>query len=501
MSLADYIGKDKIFEGTFVINLENRKDRYKDVYNEFKKQKIDTIVEYLPAIRHHYGMVGCSLSHLECVKLAKQRGWKSVLIFEDDIVFTSHFEQYYKQTLEQLSKTNWAIFHFGAMLMAMSRQVSPNLLRIGYNWAAHAVAIHEKAYDFILSNYDYSYNEKDSSKPWGGHYPFDGFINKEVHDKGFEIYTAFPVLITQRSDMSDTWGMHRNYKSLIEDTYEQQMAKEVTPLVFSKNRPMQLDLLLSSYFKMIQDYTVAPVMVLYKTEDERYQAAYEKLIIKYKDKVYFVKETNFIKNLQEIVFGKRYVLFLVDDVVFYKSFKLYDGILSLVEPNVFSFSYRLGSNITESYITYVKCGIIKEYNGDDQVKVDWTNKDPSTDFGYPFEVSSSMYRVEDLKKILNLCKYQGVDNPNYFELTSVNIVKQTRYLFGRYIQTYTQSCAVSLPINRVQQIHINRCGFNDEYEPQKLLEKFEEGKFMDPSELYNNWIPNSVHVEVFLPVV
>jgi hypothetical protein len=39
------------------------------------------------AIYHEHGAIGCSMSHLECLRIAKKNGWDHVLIFEDDAFF------------------------------------------------------------------------------------------------------------------------------------------------------------------------------------------------------------------------------------------------------------------------------------------------------------------------------------------------------------------------------------------------------------------------------
>ena len=72
---------DKIF----YINLEKRADRRKDIEEEFKQYNLE--VERFVGIEHDPGIVGCGKSHLAVMKIAKQRGYKNVLILEDDFTF------------------------------------------------------------------------------------------------------------------------------------------------------------------------------------------------------------------------------------------------------------------------------------------------------------------------------------------------------------------------------------------------------------------------------
>jgi GR25 family glycosyltransferase involved in LPS biosynthesis len=499
MKLGDYIGSGKLFECAFCINLHCRKDRYDHVMGEFEKLGCVNQVEMLSAIEHRYGMVGCSLSHLECVKIAKARGMKSVLIFEDDIVVTPLFDLVYQRTLEQLKTKDWSVFHFGAMLMNIAQLEEPNLMRIGYNWAAHAVAIHERAYDFIIEKYDPSYSETDNTKPWGGHYPFDGFINKELFDVGYKIYTAYPCLLTQLPNHSDTWGYHRDYKNLLEDSYETQIVRaEVNVIVCSKNRPIQLHALLQSFKKYQRDPIPANIHVVYKADSE-YREAYEVLKKVYKD-VQFHSETNFKQDYVNLISKTSFVMFLVDDAVFFRPFKVSDGCVELATyPDTLSFSYRLGKNTTYSYINNFQFQPPVEYNTDAEiVRVDWRKEVPYIDFGYPFEISGSMYRSRDVLRMMELSSC-GWDNPNYFELTGTTVVRGNRDVFGTHIATYPHSVTTCIPLNRVQGLHLNRCASFEGYTPELLVNAFLSGKELDLSAIPENWSPNSVHMELQLP--
>jgi len=77
--MADKI--DKIF----YINLDRRTDR-RDLI-EMDLAKIGLNAERFPGIQFEPGIVGCGKSHLAVMKMAKERGYKNVLILEDDFTF------------------------------------------------------------------------------------------------------------------------------------------------------------------------------------------------------------------------------------------------------------------------------------------------------------------------------------------------------------------------------------------------------------------------------
>ena len=80
---------DKIF----YINLDKRTDRKEEIENEL--QKMDLTAERYSAIyTPDSGIVGCGYSHLNVLKLAKERGYKNVLILEDDFEFIVSKEEF-----------------------------------------------------------------------------------------------------------------------------------------------------------------------------------------------------------------------------------------------------------------------------------------------------------------------------------------------------------------------------------------------------------------------
>jgi GR25 family glycosyltransferase involved in LPS biosynthesis len=72
---------DKIF----YINLDKREDRKKEIEEELDNMMLP--YERFPAIYNNNGPIGCMHSHLSVLKIARDRGYKNVLIFEDDFTF------------------------------------------------------------------------------------------------------------------------------------------------------------------------------------------------------------------------------------------------------------------------------------------------------------------------------------------------------------------------------------------------------------------------------
>jgi glycosyl transferase family 25 len=79
----------ELITNTIFINLEHRTDRLEHVSEEFKKINIHEKmnIQRFNAIKTNSGNIGCTLSHIKCLEIAKKEGWSHLLIVEDDIKF------------------------------------------------------------------------------------------------------------------------------------------------------------------------------------------------------------------------------------------------------------------------------------------------------------------------------------------------------------------------------------------------------------------------------
>jgi len=74
------------------INLARRTDRRAEF--EAGCARLGLSVERFPAIAHSTPAIGCALSHINALKLARDRGYERICIFEDDFEFLVSREEY-----------------------------------------------------------------------------------------------------------------------------------------------------------------------------------------------------------------------------------------------------------------------------------------------------------------------------------------------------------------------------------------------------------------------
>lgn len=263
-------------------------------------------------------------------------------------------------------------------------------------------------------------------------------------------------------------------------------------LIFSKDRAMQLQATIESFFLHCRDSDNINLNVLYRTSSQLNGHQYGDLKKRFSD-VTFIEETNFKEQVLAIINGFEHVLFLVDDNLFIKDFCLADVVRSLCDNHdAVGFSLRLGRNTDYCYplssrqalpqFRQINSGILKYY---------WPGQ--QHDFGYPLEVSSSVYRVRDILELLMQLEFS---NPNTLEgqmAANSQLYSQAR----SSLLCYENSVTFCNPVNIVQNAANNKYGIAHRYSAEQLADYFSKGKAIDV-EQYIGFTPNGAHQEVEL---
>jgi glycosyltransferase involved in cell wall biosynthesis/predicted SAM-dependent methyltransferase len=267
----------------------------------------------------------------------------------------------------------------------------------------------------------------------------------------------------------------------------------VTALIFSKDRAMQLQGTIESFMLHCRDSDVADLVVLFKTSNELHRGQYERLREKF-PAVTFVEETDFKRQVLSVVERCKYVLFLVDDNIFVNPFSLRDVIAALDSgKNAIGFSLRLGKNTHYCYMLScrqklpaferVRKGILGYY---------WPGAE--RDFGYPLEVSSSVYRSNEILCLLSRLDFS---NPNTLE----SEMSQNSKMFVSTVPVllvFDESVTFCNPVNIVQSVYENnKFGTIRRYTPEQLADCFSRGMAIDVRR-YIGFTPDSAHQEVEL---
>ncbi len=226
---------------------------------------------------------------------------------------------------------------------------------------------------------------------------------------------------------------------------EQIKKEQISIIVFSKGRPLQLHAYLESLF-LFSDAEQKMVTILYsETVNIRY-----KKIMQCFPQVNWIQEQQFETDLKQLVTDAgEYIMFGCDDVVFTGKFCLTEAASCLVKNSkVFGYSMRLGDNITPRP---------QNLSTEDSVFA-WKWNCEYQHYNYPWELDCTLYRKKDVLK-LTMEEDNTIKNPNYYEamLTPENREKRIARLYMAC--NAGLSCAIVITVNRVQDTHQN--GFDD----------------------------------------
>lgn len=223
---------NQYFDKIYCINLKSRPDRWAESLAEFERHNIKNVqriegVQINPSEIIRYGnmgvrpdsqnsqsricgRIGCLLSHLKIIKIAKQHQLSNVLILEDDIQFASNFQQLFESVISEIPNP-WALLYFGGNEKGIQEQISERIRKIDYMLMAHAVGIHQSMFDILIETISYCQLPVDVY--------YAQFQNK------FPCYTVFPYLAWQRASFSDIEQRFRIYDFMNKSDFLVQLLK------------------------------------------------------------------------------------------------------------------------------------------------------------------------------------------------------------------------------------------------------------------------------------
>jgi glycosyl transferase, family 25 len=198
---------------TRVINLADRKDRYREVERQLEQLGTAFVadkVEVFPAVRvagaegfPSPGVRGCFLSHLGVLQDARARGVASVLVIEDDLEVSARDIPRLESVLKQLPAQPWGVLHLGHILELRGSGAASLQPFDGPIQTAHFYAIHRDILDRLIA-YLEGCLVRPPGDPIGGPMHFDGALTMfRAANPGVATLVAQPSLGGQRSSRSD----------------------------------------------------------------------------------------------------------------------------------------------------------------------------------------------------------------------------------------------------------------------------------------------------------
>lgn len=216
-------------DGGFYINLDHREDKNGFMVNQLKNLGLHNLIERFSAVAPFNTIdyrvndpekmflvgIAASISHKTVIQIAKNRGYRNVLVLEDDALFynDSNYNaiSVIESALDELSEIkDWDVFYLGADLHDPVLNLHSNhLIKCECCTCAHAYIINSKSFDSILN--------KEFNKPFDA---FDLFLNNNFKNK----YVAYPAAVLQKGQgISDIGG----HVTLTEEYWLAKYKKEI----------------------------------------------------------------------------------------------------------------------------------------------------------------------------------------------------------------------------------------------------------------------------------
>lgn len=214
-------GLKDIVDRIYVVNLETRPDRRREMLSELKRiglQSNDALLSVFKAIKPDeagafptIGARGCFLSQLGVLKCADEKQERAILLLEDDASFTGEYIANAEALLKELDTIDWSMAYLGHRIAA-DQAPGPDQARTDHWYAlapdvgvvcAHAVLFHQRAIGALIPYLEHML-ERPAGHAEGGPMHVDGAYSwfRRTHPE-LQTVVADRQYVVQRASRSD----------------------------------------------------------------------------------------------------------------------------------------------------------------------------------------------------------------------------------------------------------------------------------------------------------
>ena len=199
----------------FYINLIERVDRKENLINNFKLLNIPTLeMLHIDAKKHHYGAIGCFLSHIHCLDKAKENGYDHILICEDDIQFTNVIVL--KNQLRKIIQNikNWDVIMLASNVLSIEKIKNVTYCaRVTSGMCATGYIVKSHYYDTLLKNYHEGIRHLFRNPNMTSRYAVD--VYWKLLQKKDNWIIPLPLTVTQFANFSNIENRIVNYDTVM----------------------------------------------------------------------------------------------------------------------------------------------------------------------------------------------------------------------------------------------------------------------------------------------
>ena len=209
------------------INLDSRNDRHMHMEVQLaalKNGMPNLVTERFNAIKNVVnGAIGCSMSHMRCIQIAKERNWDHVFVCEDDILFTN-----VPLFLTQLNKFIATVREWDVVLLAGNnippfRVINDGCIQVSNCQTTTGYIVKAHYYDTLIANYRAGIHQLMRHPTQKLNYAIDRYWFELQRQHRWFLIT--PLSVVQREDYSDIEQRVTNYGHLMLDLDKEQLTR------------------------------------------------------------------------------------------------------------------------------------------------------------------------------------------------------------------------------------------------------------------------------------
>jgi glycosyl transferase family 25 len=194
------------------INLKSRTDRKQHVENQLNSLGIFSSLfppQRFDAVKHINGAIGCSISHIRCLEIAKKNNWKNVVIVEDDITFLDPDK--FQHQLSKFLKYHprFDVLLLGGNNMPPYKQIDDTCIKVTRCQTTTGYLVQQHYYDTLINNFKEGVQGLIKYPDKGYIYAIDKYWFKLQQKDGWFLLT--PLSVIQKPGYSDIEQKETNY--------------------------------------------------------------------------------------------------------------------------------------------------------------------------------------------------------------------------------------------------------------------------------------------------
>ena len=208
----------------FYINLETRNDRRNSIETQLTNIGL-TNFERFNAIKVMDGRVGCTMSHIKCLEMAKERGYNHILICEDDTFFLD--PKLFKTQLTTFlnDEHKWDVVLFAGNNVPPYERIDDTCIAVSHCQTTTCYLVNGHYFDTLLQNMREGLDKLLKEPTNHLNYAIDRYwLNLQKKDNWLLIT---PLTVIQREDYSDIENKRTDYSNLMLDLDKKQLMKMI----------------------------------------------------------------------------------------------------------------------------------------------------------------------------------------------------------------------------------------------------------------------------------